>query len=109
MVKVPVELLGPNEVKQQLAHWDEDRSDLIIYVTSVFFAIAFITVALRIAARWKQRLRPQGDDYLIVIALVSFPKSPHNAVLISFEVLNAGILAAAILGRSHVRIHIFRR
>lgn len=69
MVNLPMALVGPKEVKQQLAHWDEDRSALVICITSVFFAIAFITVILRLAARWQQRLRLQWDDYLIVTVL----------------------------------------
>lgn len=75
--------VGPKEVKQQLAHWDEDRGTVVVITTSTFFAIAFITVILRLAARWKQRLRLQWDDYLIVAALVSPLRSPSNARLIS--------------------------
>ena len=82
MVNSPAALVGPKEVKQQLAHWNEDRGALVISITSIFFAIAFIAVVLRLAAKWKQRLRSQWDDYLIVTALVSPLKSPYKARLI---------------------------
>lgn len=85
MLIVPADLVGPEEVKQQLAHWDEDRGNLVIYITSIFFAIAFTTVILRLAAKWKHRLRSKWDDYFIVTALVSPFQSPRNARLIPFR------------------------
>lgn len=77
-----VAVVGTEEVKKQLAHWDEDRSAVLVYIASIFFAIAFLTVILRLTVRLKQRLRPKWDDYLIVIALVTPARSPYNVRLI---------------------------
>ena len=83
MVNLAGGLVGPKEVKQQLAHWDKNHSMVVVVTTSTFFAIAFITVIFHLAARWKQRLRLQWDDYLIVAAIVSPLRSPSDARLIS--------------------------
>lgn len=81
MVNLAGGLVSPQEVKQQLAHWDEDRGALVVSSVLTFFLIAFITVILRLTARWKQRLRLQWDDYLIIIALVYSPRCPCYAWL----------------------------
>lgn len=74
MVDLAVGLIGPQEIEHQLAHWDEDRSALFVGALSSLFVIALITVILRLAARRKQRLGLQWDDYLIVMAQVNSPR-----------------------------------
>lgn len=82
MVNLAGGLVGPEEVKQQLARWNEDRGALVVSITSTFFVIAFITVILRLAARWRHRLRLQWDNYVIVMALVSPSRRSYYAWLI---------------------------
>jgi hypothetical protein len=65
--------VGREELERQLARWDENRGPLFVGVISSVFAVAFITVILRLAGRWKMRTRFLWDDYLIITALVNPP------------------------------------
>lgn len=99
MVGLDGGLAGPQGLKYQLAHWNEDRSPLIISTISTLYAITSIAVILRLAARRKQRLSLQWDDYLMMIALVDSPPGLDHAPLIGLEIMATGLLAEALLGK----------
>lgn len=78
--------VGPRQLENQLPpDLDVDRRPLLIGVTSIFFAIAFLIVILRLTVRWKQGLPFRSEDYLITIALVSLLRSLNGAELIPFR------------------------
>lgn len=98
--------LDSKELNHQLAHWDEDRRGFLTSITTAFFVIAFITVILRLMARWKKRQHLQWDDYLMIISLVSPLLRPWVGALNmhaadSFKILDIGLFAETLLRKSH--------
>lgn len=87
MVQLSGGILTPLEVKYQLENWNQNRSAVVIGATSTIFTAAFVSVLLRLAVRWKQRLRLQCDDYLIVVALVLIPSPSRLLVCLFVRVL----------------------
>ncbi|MCJ1264679.1 hypothetical protein MMC22_004553 [Lobaria immixta] len=62
--------LSPEDVAYQTAHIHEDRRPALTATLSVLSALSSIAVILRLAIRWRTRVRIGADDILIVIAWI---------------------------------------
>jgi hypothetical protein len=60
---------------------DDSRSNAILIVTSVFFAISLVSVCLRIFVRTRVVRAFGWDDITMVIAMVSLPSSREGDIL----------------------------
>ena len=63
--------ISPEEIENELSHWNDDRAPLVIIVTTFFTACAMIaTVARLVTRRTIVKIPWQLDDYAIAIATV---------------------------------------
>ncbi|KAF2692081.1 hypothetical protein K458DRAFT_411753 [Lentithecium fluviatile CBS 122367] len=70
MVSLSLSKFSAEDLKYQVAHYDENRSRITTAVTTVFFVLALILVALRFLTKILRRLDYHVGDYLIVVAMI---------------------------------------
>jgi uncharacterized membrane protein YhaH (DUF805 family) len=57
-------------VEYQIAHADDDRLPAVVVAIAVCYSAAVISVVLRLISRRLVKASLQGDDWLILVALV---------------------------------------
>lgn len=67
------QLPTPSEIAWMKAHADDTRVPSIIATTSICGIASTVFVLLRFISRRMARLKPQLNDWLLVVALVSEP------------------------------------
>ena len=69
--------LSPSEISYQESHVGENRSVEIITASAICLTAAYVAVVLRFVSRRLSKTALEGDDYTIMIALVSICRRVH--------------------------------
>lgn len=66
------------EIQYQLAHIHQDRSNDIVVSHAICIVIAVVAVVLRFASRRLCKAPILADDFMTIVALVSFSLNMYN-------------------------------